>query len=212
MTNPDSRELARKLFLRMSLERVAYSEDQQMQNLQEVSQGFVLPRLNLDTPYVIMGAHAANHYQAPRHTEDVDVLVEEENYPAICAELTAQGYRFELELQVRDCFVEMYGARYVKNTGENRIIDVITCSHEWVERAIAAAVRDRGGNLVLSIPFLVLSKIKGRTKDMSDLSMILGYAQGDTLAKTKDLLRTYAPDALDDLASLVFIGKAYSGR
>lgn len=186
-----------------------------MENLRNNS-SYNLDKLNIFTEYVICGAWAANNYQVPRNTQDLDLLVEEDNLDRITEEILHMGYHFDFDLYVppKETISQIYGKRFLYSSDKlvkNTIIDVLTSPDEWVSDAIRDRQYDNRNNPIISIPYLTLMKIEGRAKDLADLTEILGLARGDVLEMTKKVIEKYLPNQIDDLATIVLLGKIQHG-
>lgn len=203
----------RRQFLELCLKKAQYNPFDGKERLQELSQ-YVLPKLNLITPHAVCGAWAANNYASPRATQDVDLLVRENDLDNIVFELQEQGYSVDgpLELCAKDQVGPMFGFRLIKLQSDFPIVDILTSEDSWVEEAIASADKDPSDNPVVSIPYLVLMKMDARAQDMADIIRILGKAKGEVLAKTKDLIIKYLPNSIDNFASLHLMASIESGK
>ena len=62
---------------------------------------------------------------------------------------------------------------------------------------------------VVSLPYLALMKMRaGRAAiDIGDLSRVLGAADKDILVQTQAVMAAYLPDGLEDLESLIQLGR-----
>jgi hypothetical protein len=90
------------------------------------------------------------------------------------------------------------------------LIDVVEVEAPWLERALAEAQhnRDMQGLPVLPLPYLVLMKFQaGRVQDLADVTRMLGQASPESLAAVRRLFRQYQPDGLEDVESLIVLGK-----
>ena len=202
----------RKQFLEICLRKASYPTTNDRGRLRELST-YALPNLSLLTSHAVRGAWAANNYMAPRNTQDIDLLTTETEYQQLLDELELRGYAIEgsLELAPKGRMEPMYVARLINSSVDYPIIDVLTSPDNWVRAALTDATQDPHGNKVLSIPYLVLMKMDARMRDMSDITAILGDADGATLARTKDLVLRYLPNSLDDFANLVLLAKIEAG-
>ena len=76
----------------------------------------------------------------------------------------------------------------------------------------AQANRDGQRLPVLPLRYLVLMKFQaGRTQDIADISRMLGLASSSDLDAVRGLFRKHAPGDLDDLESLIALGKLEMG-
>jgi hypothetical protein len=61
---------------------------------------------------------------------------------------------------------------------------------------------------VIDLPYLVLMKMEAsRTTDLSDISRMLGQANVLELDAVREVIRMYDPNSLEDLESLIQLGK-----
>lgn len=89
-------------------------------------------------------------------------------------------------------------------------VDVFEGSESWWPRALAAAAtsRDQQGLPILPLPYLVLTKLlAGRVQDVADVARMLGYAREETLAQVRMVITTHQADLLEDLESLIALGR-----
>jgi hypothetical protein len=69
-------------------------------------------------------------------------------------------------------------------------------------------VLDPAGYPVISLPYLILLKMGAqRAQDWADVSRMLGWASNADLDEVRAVVKQYAPEDLEDLESLIFIGK-----
>lgn len=154
-----------------------------------------------ETSYAFVGAAATRLYMPERATDDLDILVCADDYPA-----------------VRDAFIKVsfsyFGERTIGGgqwaTSNGYSVDVIALNDWWCARAIEEAQtnRDPHGNPILPLPHLVYMKfLANRAKEMCDLAQILGQATEAQLAATRALFRRDLPGEIEDLASLIVLGR-----
>jgi hypothetical protein len=61
---------------------------------------------------------------------------------------------------------------------------------------------------IIPLPYLVVMKLQAsRTQDLTDSSRMLGGADEITLEQVRIAVRSYCTDAVEDLESLIQIGK-----
>jgi hypothetical protein len=93
---------------------------------------------------------------------------------------------------------------------ENVVVDLLYGVDEWWPAALEAASTnlDQQGLPVLPLPYLVLMKLRaGRTIDVGEVTRMLGVADEQALHEVRTLMTGIAPDLLDDLESLITLGK-----
>lgn len=77
-----------------------------------------------------------------------------------------------------------------------------------MEEALTQPHQDLAGYPVLKLPYLVLMKLESsRTQDLGDLSRMLGLAAEEDLEQVRSAVRQFAPDAAEDIESLIFLGR-----
>jgi hypothetical protein len=158
--------------------------------------------MNLDsvsTPFVVIGGVATWLYMPRRPTDDVDVLVAAEDAPTLYEELTAAGWTPVGSLTIG-------GTSW--RAPEGGELDVIESSEAWVRDALANPARSPTGLPVISLPYLVLMKLQAaRSRDMGDLSRMLGQADEAALEQVRAVVGTHSPTDLADLESLITLGR-----
>lgn len=151
--------------------------------------------------WAVAGAAATRLYMPERSTRDLDLVIESRDTQAVTRKLRAAGFTLLGSLSIG-------GTRWQSPQGIP--IDVIEGAEPWWPLALQAAQsnRDAQGLPVLPLPYLALMKFNAsRTIDLGDLTRMLGLADAATLAQVRDLFRQFAPDGLEDLESLIALGK-----
>jgi hypothetical protein len=65
----------------------------------------------------------------------------------------------------------------------------------------------------LDLPYLVLMKMaSSRGRDLGDLTTMLGLASEQDLAHIRAIATRYAPDEVEDLESLIYLGQVEMGK
>jgi len=97
-------------------------------------------------------------------------------------------------------------------TAEGVEVDVIFGDAAWVNEALEKTNQDVEGYPVLDLPYLVLMKMAAsRTQDLSDVARMLGLADEADLERVREVLRRYTPEDMEDLESLIYLGKLEAG-
>ena len=152
-----------------------------------------------DVPWAAVGAVATRLYMPERVTADLDIAVRTQDADEVRRRLEHAGFRREGELTIG-------GAGW--RTPDGRHIDVLEIGEPWLADAILRANRDAKGMPVLPLPELVLMKyLAGRLQDTADVGRMLGQASDRDLENVRSLFRREAPQDLDDLESLIRLGK-----
>lgn len=154
-------------------------------------------------PWVIVGAVAARAYMPERGTRDLDILVRSEDGRPVQERLEEAGFHFVAPMAIPG---------YTMRSPDGVDVDVLLGDFPWLEEALAHPRSDPAGLPVLDLPYLVLMKLESsRAQDIADLSRILGLAAGEDLERVRHAVSRYAPDALEDLESLIYLGKLEIG-
>ena len=150
-------------------------------------------------PWVVVGAVATRAYMPERATKDLDILVRHEDGDEVWERLEAAGYTFITHLAVPGFLV---------HSPEGVEVDVVLGDYPWLDEALAHPRQDPAGFPVLDLPYLVLMKlIASRLQDVADLSRMLGLASDEELASVRAVVARYAPTEMDDLESLIYLGR-----
>jgi hypothetical protein len=150
-----------------------------------------------DLPYVVVGGVATRAYMAERMTLDIDILVHSEHWLGIEVALEAAGGENTGSLSIGG-FSFQFGAD---------VLDVLVSDASWVKEALASP-NFQNGLPIISLEYLVLLKLKAsRSIDLGDLSRMLGQANNSALARVRETVQTYLPEATEDLESLIILGK-----
>jgi len=152
-------------------------------------------------PWAVIGAAATRLYMPERMTRDLDIMVRAEDGPEVRRRLGTAGFRYQGELSVP-------GSSWLSPDGCP--VDVLECGDPWCARALAQAGQnlDAQGLPILPFPFLVLLKFRaGRVQDLADITRMLGQADAERLAVVRALFAEYAPEDLEDLESLITLGR-----
>jgi hypothetical protein len=155
-------------------------------------------------PWINVGGVATRAYMPERATKDIDILVRRQDSDQVRERLEAAGYRYISRLAVPGFLV-----RSPKGVD----IDVILGDYAWLEEALAHPGQDPAGYPVLALSFLVLMKMaSSRSRDFGDLGTMLGLASEEELERVREVVARYAPDEIDDLESLIYLGQVEMGK
>lgn len=158
-------------------------------------------RILQGTPFAVVGAVATRMYAPERHTHDLDVVILAENAAVARQKLSEAGWTQTSRLSIG-------GSSWRSPGGEE--MDVLEGREEWWPDAIRGAQQNRDAQdlPIIPMPYLVLMKFQsGRAIDIADISRILGQADEDNLNETRKLFSRYEVDGMDDLESLIQLGK-----
>jgi hypothetical protein len=85
---------------------------------------------------------------------------------------------------------------------------VILGDYPWLDEALAHLRQDPAGYPVLDLPYLVIMKVAAsRAQDTADLARMLGLASDEELIRVRAVIARYAPEEMDDLESLIYLGR-----
>jgi hypothetical protein len=151
--------------------------------------------------WATVGAAAARLYMPERTTHDLDVAIRAEEAAEARRRLQAAGFAYQGELAIG-------GSSWL--TPEGFAVDVIECQEPWFAQAVAEAQqnRDLQGLPILPLPYLALMKFQsGRVEDVADATRMLGPASEETLASVRAVFARYLPGEMEDLESLITLGR-----
>lgn len=155
--------------------------------------------------WAVVGAAATRLYMPERITRDLDVAIQAEDAHAARKKLADARFVHQGDLSIG-------GSTWQSPDGQ--WIDVIEAREAWWRDALTAAQsnRDAQGLPILPLPYLVLMKFQsGRAQDVADVTRMLGLAEPAALTATRALFKQYAPTDLDDLESLIALGRLETG-
>lgn len=154
-----------------------------------------------DIDWAVIGGVGTRHYMPERVTRDLDILVHRDDSPRVADALTAAGYARVGDLRIG-------GSAW--RTEDGTYVDVIESTAFWVRDALVQATsnRDVQGLPILPLPYFSLMKFQAaRAQDLADLTRMFGLATDQQLGQVRTVFRLYEPDGLDDLESLIELGR-----
>ena len=145
-------------------------------------------------PFVVIGGVATRLYAPERVTDDLDILVEAKNADALADDIERAGGSSRCALN-------------------GMPLDVRAEDAPWAAEAVANPASAPNGLPVISLPYLVLMKMRtSRGIDMGDLTRVSGAADDGTLAEAERVTAAYLPDGVEDLEGLIYLGLLEYGR
>jgi hypothetical protein len=156
--------------------------------------------------WAVVGAAATRLYMPERVTQDLDIAIVADDMPAAFTKLSAAGFIKENDLSIG-------GATW--RTPEGQIIDVIAGTEDWWPQALLESQSNRDGQKlpILPLPYLVLMKFQAsRARDLGDITQMMGLADEAALEDVRALFQKHAADDLEDLESLIVLGKLEMGN
>ena len=156
-------------------------------------------------PWAVAGAVATRRYMPERSTRDLDIVV-------LTDDLAEAQRRFEEAKFSFKNALSIGGSSWETATGVP--VDMIEGRESWWPAALAeaAANRDAAGAPVLSLRYLVLMKVKAaRLQDVSDVGRMLSAASDEQLDAVRNIVQRYASDFVEDLESMIALGRLERG-
>jgi hypothetical protein len=149
--------------------------------------------------WVIVGGIATRAYMPERMTKDMDILIHENDGKAVVARLEGAGYQIISRLAIPG---------YAMRSPDGIELDVIFGNHPWLKDMFARSKSDPAGYPVIGLPYLILLKMGAqRAQDWADVTRMLGLASDVELDDVRTVVKRYTPQDIEDLESLIFIGK-----
>ena len=205
---PDLRRLTRRTIIDMALRRQRPGTGSGLDFLMQRTTSVQWPDLTpILTPihWAVVGAAATRLYMPERMTKDFDIAIAVQEAELVRRKLAVAGY-------VRIGELSIGGSRWQSPDGLQ--IDIIEGHDAWWSQALAEAQRNRDeqGLPILPFAYLILMKFNAsRTIDLGDITRMLGLASEANHEQVRTLFRRYAQADLDDLESLIFLGKLEIG-
>jgi hypothetical protein len=148
---------------------------------------------------VIVGAVATSLYMPRRETRDLDILIHRDDSSRVLRALQEAGFTRTGELAIG-------GSSWIGPDGEE--LDLLESDEVWASEALANPRFAPTGERVAALPYLVLLKLMAsRPIDYGDLQRMLGQADDAALDGVRQVIRRFLPDDVEDLESLIYLGK-----
>ena len=149
--------------------------------------------------WAVVGGVATRAYMPERMTKDLDILVHQRDGETVIKRLEQAGYRVISRLAVPG---------YLLISPDGVELDVLFGDYPWLRKALSDLGQDPAGYPVIKLPYLVMMKMEAqRVRDLGDLGTMLGWASDSDLDEVRAVVKQYTPEDLEDLESLIFIGK-----
>lgn len=150
-------------------------------------------------PWVVVGGVATRVYMPERKTMDMNILVHTRDGAEVISRLRKADFKIVSPLVVPG---------YLTRSPKGIELDVIFGDAKWVRDALALPNQDKAGYPTIALPYLVLMKLMAnRGRDVGDMSSMLGLATETERDEVRHVIAKYSPEDLEDLESLVFLGK-----
>jgi hypothetical protein len=138
-----------------------------------------------------------------RTTQDLDILVGASDHEEVRVRLQRTGF-----LPVQALVIGGMTWR----SPEGALVHVIESQAPWVPDALRSLRQDPQGLPVLDLPYLILMKVEaGRAQDLADAARMLGAASEVRREETREPFRRWLPEALEDVESLIALGRLEMG-
>ena len=207
MQNLQLPEQRRKLYIEIALRRCRPGSGSSLEFLRKRTWNRAVTNIKAiikTTPFVVIGGIATRLYMPERMTEKIEILVLTEDADNIYRELAEAGSMKVGELSIG-------GSSWQLPDGS--ILDVIESQQPWVAVAIANPNTAPDNLPIIGLPYLIIMKLQAsRGIDMGDLTRMLGGADKTALELVRKTVKTYLPDAVEDLESLIVLGKLEMGE
>jgi len=155
-------------------------------------------------PFVVIGGVATRLYAPERVTDDLDILVEAKDAKKLSADLAGGGCQKLGSLSIG-------GSHW--RLPDGMALDVLEEDAPWAAEAITNPASAPNGLPVISLPYLVLMKMRAsRGIDIGDLTRVLGAADDAAIAEVNRVIAAYLPDGAEDLEGLVYLGRLEYGQ
>ena len=149
--------------------------------------------------WAVVGGVATRAYMPERMTKDMDILVHQKDGEIAVKQLEQAGYRIISRLAIPE---------YLMLSPDGTELDVIFGNYRWIKKALTQPGQDPAGYPVVKLPYLVMMKMEAqRVRDLGDLGTMLGWASDADLDEVRAVVKEYMPEDLEDLESLIFIGR-----
>jgi hypothetical protein len=149
--------------------------------------------------WAIIGGVATRAYMPERMTKDLDIIIHHANGEEAIKRLEQAGYHSASQLAIPG---------YLMLAPDGTELDIIFGNHPWLKEALDHPAHDPAGYPVVKLPYLILLKMEAqRAQDWADVSRMLGWASDADLDEVRAAVKQYMPEDVEDLESLIFIGK-----
>jgi len=196
----------RKQFINLVIKYVKKGSGSSLEFLNSRSWTYPVTNLNdiiKQAALVVVGGVETRLYMPERMTLGLDILVRDEDAQLVYEDLeNAKGQK------IGD--LSIAGTQWRLADGTSLVVWAF--DGNWVVEAINSPNYAPDGLPVIDLPYLVLMKlIAGRSQDIVDISRMLGVAEDWQLGRARIAIGRYLPSALEDLESLVVLGRLEQG-
>lgn len=200
-------EQRRKLYIEIALRRCRPGSGSSREFLKKRTWNHPVTNIKTiikKTRFLVVGGIATRLYMPERMTDDLDILVLTQEADNLYRELEQAGSKRTGELSIGGSTWELPDGTY---------LDVIESKDSWVREAIRNPNPSPDGLPIIGLPYLVLMKLQAsRGIDIGDLTRMLGCADETALGLVRRVVQNFLPDAVEDLESLIVLGKLEMGE
>ncbi|MEG4347018.1 hypothetical protein QUB70_27610 [Microcoleus sp. A003_D6] len=200
-------EQRRKVYIEMALRRCRPGSGSSLEFLKKRTWNRPVTNIKAiikQTQFVVVGGIATRLYMPERMTDDLDILVLTDDAENLYQELVSTGSIKVGELSIG-------GSSWQLPDGS--ILDVLESQQPWVVEAIANPNIAPDNLPIIGLPYLIVMKLQAsRGIDIGDLTRMLGGADETALELVRKTVKTHLSDAVEDLESLIVLGKLEMGE
>ena len=195
-------ENRRKLYIQIAIKRCQPGSGSSLEFLKNRTWNHPVTNLTSliqKTRFVVVGGIATRLYMPERMTDDFGILVLTNDAASLYQELRQAGSKKVGKLSIG-------GSTWL--LPDNTLLDVIESESAWVNSAVTHPESSPDGLPIIALPYLVLMKLQAsRSQDIADVTRMLGGADETALNLVRNAVKTYLNDAVEDLESLIMLGK-----
>jgi hypothetical protein len=192
----------RKRFLSLAKKRVKAGSGSSIEFLNQRTWRFAVTNIRQlipSIPFVVVGGVATRLYMPERMTLDLNIVI-----AANQAERAYQHLQNAGALKVSN--LSILSSQWELPDGTS--LDVLEVDEPWIDAALHSPNYAPDGLPIIDLPYLILMKLNAsRSQDLADISRMLGCATEPQLQQVKVIVQQYLPTAVEDLESLVMLGK-----
>lgn len=206
MLNTETSKDRRKIYIQLAIKRCRPGSGSSLEFLKTRTWNHPVANLTKiiqKTRFVVVGGIATRLYMPERMTDDLDILVLTNDATTLYQELRQAGSKKVGDLSIG-------GSTWL--LPDNTLLDVIESESAWVNSALTYPESSPDGLPIIALPYLVIMKLQAsRSQDIADITRMLGGADETALNLVRNAVKTYMHDAVEDLESLIMLGKLEFG-
>lgn len=206
MLNTETSKDRRKIYIQLAIKRCRPGSGSSLEFLKTRTWNHPVANLTKiiqKTRFVVVGGIATRLYMPERMTDDLNILVLTNDATTLYQELRQAGSKKVGDLSIG-------GSTWL--LPDNTLLDVIESESAWVNSALTYPESSPDGLPIIALPYLVIMKLQAsRSQDIADITRMLGGADETALNLVRNAVKTYMHDAVEDLESLIMLGKLEFG-